>query len=408
MKKWIDKYDVFTKLLSVIAAIILWSYFMGIQNPTRTLEYKNISVQLTGVDELYNAYNLKLVTGAESTVDVRVSGSSSRLATLTASQIKVKADLSTLITSPGTYDVPYYVILPESGMTCVGRNPETISVTVDRMDSKEVPVSVQYTTEQSGSYLYEQPELSASSVKISGPESDLKRVSSAVISIDTEGLTETFTDNYSYKLVDKAGKKVGSNNISRSVASISVTVPVKQEKTVPLRVSLSPEESEETIRAAITPETVDIIGDPETIRDIDFIQLGVINTNAVKDGETFDFNISLPAGIRLKDGQPTTASVTISFKDTAEKIFRITDIQLDDVKEDPSAQVSLETEFLDVTIGGSQRLLDQIKSGDVFAVVELASQDLSDGQHTIGVTVTSPNGTVVIGTYSVTIRITRT
>ena len=87
MKNWIVKHDIFTKLLSVIAAVILWSYFMGIQNPTRTLEYKNISVQLTGVDELYNSYNLKLVSGADATVDVRVSGSSSRLATLTVSQI---------------------------------------------------------------------------------------------------------------------------------------------------------------------------------------------------------------------------------------------------------------------------------------------------------------------------------
>ena len=43
MRKWVTQHDVLTKLLSIVAAFILWSYFMGAQNPTRTLEYKDIS-----------------------------------------------------------------------------------------------------------------------------------------------------------------------------------------------------------------------------------------------------------------------------------------------------------------------------------------------------------------------------
>lgn len=67
MRKWITQHDVLTKLLSIVAAFILWSYFMGAQNPTRTLEYKDIAVQLTGVDQLYNNYNLKIIEGADAT-----------------------------------------------------------------------------------------------------------------------------------------------------------------------------------------------------------------------------------------------------------------------------------------------------------------------------------------------------
>ena len=102
MRKWITQHDVLTKLLSIVAAFILWSYFMGAQNPKRTLEYKDIAVQLTGVDQLYNNYNLKIIEGADATVDVKVSGSTNRLATLTASQIKVQSDVSESITAPGT------------------------------------------------------------------------------------------------------------------------------------------------------------------------------------------------------------------------------------------------------------------------------------------------------------------
>ena len=142
MSNWFTKHDILTKLLSVMAAIILWSYFMSVQNPTRTVEYRDIAVQLTGVDQLYNSYNLKVVEGADTTVNVKVSASTSRLATLTASQIKVQVNLSDSISAPGTYEIPYNVILPESGMTCVNRSPETITLSVDEIETKIVPVSV--------------------------------------------------------------------------------------------------------------------------------------------------------------------------------------------------------------------------------------------------------------------------
>ena len=407
MKNWFEKHDIFTRLLSVLAAIVLWGYFMGIQNPTRTLEYKDISVQLTGVDELYNSYNLKIISGADATVDVRVSGSSSRLATLTISQIKVKADVSESITAPGVYEIAYHVILPESGMTCVGRSPETISVTVDRVETKTVPVSVNLSDDAADGYVFEQPTLSVESVEISGPETELDKVTSAVVNVDTSDLKDTLTDNYTYKLVDKNGKAVDTTNISRSVASVSVTIPVKQVKSVPLKVTIAPEDAEADISTTISPMSVEIIGDPATVSGIDSIVLGAINANTAEDGDTFDFDISVPTGVKLNDGQPTTATVTVSVASDAHETFEITDISLNDIKEDENAKVTLETETLQVTLSGTRKQLASVDASDISAVAEIASADLSDGQHTIGATIRSPDNTTVIGTYSVTVRITR-
>lgn len=407
LKNWFEKHDIFTWLLSVLAAIVLWGYFMGIQNPTRTLEYKNIAVQLSGVDELYNSYNLQIISGADETVDVRVSGSSSRLATLTASQIRVRADVSESITTPGTYEIAYHVILPESGMTCVGRSPETISVTVDRVETKTVPVSVNLSDDAADGYVFEEPTLSVESVEISGPETELDKVTSAVIDIDTSDLKDTLTDNYTYSLVDEDGDAVDTTNISRSVASVSVTVPVKQVKSVPLEVTISPEDAEADISTTISPKSVEIIGDPSTVSGIDSIVLGAVNANTAEDGDTFDFDISVPTGVKLNDGQPTTATVTVSIASDARETFEITDISLNDINQDENAEVTLETDSLQVTLSGTRKQLDSVDASDISAVAEIASADLSDGQHTIGATIRSPDNTTVIGTYSVTVRITR-
>ena len=292
-------------------------------------------------------------------------------------------------------------------MTCVGRTPETITITVDRMESKMVPVTVKYSNDAPDGYVFEEASLSAESVEITGPETELDKVTSAVVSINTKNLKQTLTDNYSYKLVDKNGDAVDTNNISRNIASITVTVPVKQVKKVPLKVTFSPEDADTDVTATISPKEVEIIGDPETVKDIDSITLGAINVNTAENGDTYDFDISVPTGISLNAGQPTTATVTISINDAATKKFTITDISLDDVKKDNTAKVTLETQSLEVTLSGSQKLLNSIDADDISAVAEIASQDLSAGQHTIGATISSPDGSTVIGTYSVTVRITR-
>lgn len=407
MTNWLAKHDIFTKLLSVLAAIVLWGYFMGIQDPTRTLEYRDITVQLTGLDELYNSYNLRVINGADSTVDVRVSGAGSRLAALTVSQIKVRADLRESITVPGVYEIGYNVILPESGMTCVGRSPETISVTVDTVATKTVPVSVEFSDDAQKGYIFEEPTLSSQSVEITGPETVLDRVSTAMIHIDTSELKDTLTDNYTYRLVNKNGQAVETNNISRNITSIAVTVPVKQVKSIPLKVTLSPENTAKDISTKISPKNVEIIGDPATVKNIESITLGAINTNTAQDGDTFDFDINIPTGVELNDGQPTTATVTVEMESDITKTFEITDISLNDIKKDEQAKVSLNTKSLTVTLSGPQKLLDAIGESDISAVADIASADLSPGQHTIGATISSPDGTTVIGTYSVTVELTR-
>lgn len=405
MKKWLEKHDIFTMLLSIFAAFILWNYIMSVQNPTRTLEYRDISVQLTGVDDLYNSYNLEVISGADTTVDIRVSGSSSRLATLTASQIKVRADVSEIITAPGTYELSYLVVLPESGMTCVKRNPDTITIVVDRVETKSVPVTVKLSDNAPSGYVYENPILTTDTIRITGPKSKLEQVSAALIEIDSHDLRETSSETYFYSLVDEEGEEVDMTHISRNTASVGVTIPVRQIKKVPLEVSFSPEGSASDITAEISPKEVQIIGDSETLAEINAIQLGAINVNTAKDGDTFDFKIDVPVDVRLKAGEPKTAVVTVSINKTEKKKYTISDISLQDNNEDPNTKVTLETKTLEVELDGPLNLLNQVKAEDIHVVAELSSAELSAGRHTIGATIKTPDGVTAIGNYSVTVRI---
>ena len=404
MKQWLKKQNIWTWLLSFLLAVLMWNYIMNLQNPTRTLEYRDISVQLTGADDLFNKYSLTVIDGADTTVNVKVSASSSRLANLTASQIKVRADLSASISAPGTYDIPYEVILPESGMTCASYTPTAITVTVDRMETKSVPVEVEISGNTPEGYKIGEPELQTDTVNITGPEKELDQVANAVITLRAEELTESVSNtSYDYKLVDSNGNSVNTVNISRETTRIKLSVDVLRVKTVPLSVSLVPEDTAKELNASVklSMDEVEIQGDPQAVDAISSIELGSINVNKAENGDSFPFEINPPTGVKLTDGQERTVHAVLSLDDIAEKQITVTNISVSDSSEGSGKTVELRTKSMKITVAGRQHVLEELSADDISIVAEIDTADLSSGRHKVGVRVEAPNNVTVSGAYSV-------
>ena len=408
MKQWLKKYDLLTLVISFVLAVGLWCYVMNQENPTRSLEYRNINVQLQGADDLYNTYNLSVIEGAESTVDVRVSAQTSRLANLTASQIKVVANLSDSISTPGTYDLAYEVILPESGMTCTESNPSTVSVTVDRIETKTVPVEVEISGESPKEYKIGEPELQTDTVSITGPENELDRVAKAVVELDAKNLKQSISDVSSeYTLVDSNGSSIDMTNISREATRVKVSVPVLRVREVPLTVSLTPEDDIESKNASVklSSDTVKIQGDPDAVGAITSIEVGSININNAENGDSFTFAITPPTGITLADGQESSVRAVLSMDSTEQRKFEVTNITVNDTAESGAKTVELQTQKLAVTLVGTKKTLDQLDSGRIHVEAQVDSSELTAGKHKVGVTIETPNAVSVSGSYSVEVSI---
>jgi YbbR domain-containing protein len=382
---------------------------MSQENPTRTLEYRNVSVQLLGADDLYNNYNLSVIEGTEATVDVKVSAPSSRLANLTASQIKVTANLSDSISSSGTYDLAYEVILPEAGMTCVKSSPSTLQVTVDRIETKSVPVEVVIEGDSPDGYKIGEPTLQTDTVAITGPEKELELVTKAEVRLKAKELKESISDvSYEYTLVNKSGASVDTTRISRETTGVKVSVPVLRVREVPLTVSLTPEEAIEAKNASVTlsPSTVEVQGDPDAVNAIEEIEVGSININKAENGDLFTFEINPPTGISLTDGQDKNVRVALNMDNTEQRVFTVTNISVSDTASDKSKKiVELQTESMQITLEGTTKILDELDSNAIQVVAEIDSSELSAGKHKVGVTIDTPDNVSVSGSYSAKVNI---
>ena len=112
--KWMKEHDVFLRVLSLIIAIFLWSYVMRVDNPDKTEEYRNVTVQLEGLSQLTDN-GLVLLSGSSETISIKVSGKRDSILNMRKEYITATARVSS-ITEPGEDTLNYKTALDASGV----------------------------------------------------------------------------------------------------------------------------------------------------------------------------------------------------------------------------------------------------------------------------------------------------
>ena len=142
------------KIISVIAAIILWLYAVSELNPETTKTINDIPVEIINMDAL-NEKNLTLAEDPASSISIRIRGLVNDIRKVNTSNIKAILDLGE-IDWTGTNTVPLNVegLLPRE--VKLDKIPE-IPVTINRITSKLVPVVVELTGKSEDGYYVHEP-----------------------------------------------------------------------------------------------------------------------------------------------------------------------------------------------------------------------------------------------------------
>lgn len=121
------------KILSVLLAVILWLYVSNEQNPAMEKNI-NVSLEHTGLGQNY------IITGGiPESVRLKVHGSKTQLANLASGDFRAVVNLPEGET--GDVNVPVQVHAPP-GIRVVQVYPETVTVNIDMLMEKVIPVAV--------------------------------------------------------------------------------------------------------------------------------------------------------------------------------------------------------------------------------------------------------------------------
>ncbi len=294
------------KVISVIAAIILWFYVIDVQTTTEEITLHNIPVE---IENFLSSDGLDIISGKDHSIDVVIRGTKSDVLKISQDDIYACVDMRG-VENAGNYKLDIVVEVP-SGISVISKTASSITIGVDKTASKPVPIvlNAAYSIAED---IYEQgePILSSDMVYITGPENLVDSVVKAEARVDLEHLESKISARVALVAVDNNGNDVNSPYLKLKDSFVNVTIPVYKISTV--RVEPDFYDANYIYEYDLLPKTIRIKGDSVTVNSIE-----KIFTEPITETHTrlVIKRLNLPDGITAYDDKGSVIdSVRISIK----------------------------------------------------------------------------------------------
>lgn len=393
-------------VISIVAALAFWIY-MEIQEPVDvTTDVRNIPVEFTGEDTTLADRGLMLLSGYDTTVDLELQGSRSVLWKLNKDEVRVVVNTGT-ITSAGTqrlrYTVDFPDEIPDNSIKVKDASIWNVTVKVGELYTKEVPIEVDIRGSVPDGFFTENVIVDPVKLTLRAPREELLNVSYAKVVLNIGDATSTLIKTLDYTLYDYNDVPVYNDEIRASTKLIQATLPIRTSKEVPLRMELiGAEQHSDSIHVDISPATVTIVGEVDTISGINAITLDKIYVEDLFTGLNgpYSYTIKTPVGVSTKDGV-REAIVTVAVNGTTEGSVIVDTVNCEGVADGLRAHVN---DPLEISLWGTEEAVQLITPEQVLVRVDVSSITEA-GTYTLPAVITLQNteGISVRGEYEVTV-----
>lgn len=369
----------FTKILSVVIALLLWVYVVGEINPTTTKRFDNIPVKLLNTEN-HASKGFVALNAEDFAVSLTVEGKRADILSLKLENILVTADLFGYYGLGENY-VNVNVELP-NGITLVESNPSKLKVIIDELISENKPVKITYTGELAEDVEPGQISVMPESLEIKGARSIVEQVAYIGAEVGTDQLSDESTTIKAKALAyNGAGEIV--NGVKLAENTITVSAKLTNTKTVPLLVGILGEESPDLqITTFDIPKTVKIRGDKAVIDQIEELSAKEIDLNDYKVSADIPLEVFLPEGVELAEAtESLVAKLVIKGLSSKSFEYNTSVIRIDGLATGFAAEIVPSN--LIVSVADKDVVLNQINSTDI--VISINLQGLLAGTHQVPV-----------------------
>ena len=300
LKAKINKNKIKKISISVVMAIFLWSWVIGVENPEIEIPYRGIDVAFEGESYL-NKEGLSIISPKNPKVNISIRGNKSDLNSIDSHNLKASIDLQGLKAGENKVPVDYSLQGQTGNIRIVNVDPATILVKLDQIISENKKIDIEILGELPESYTLGETRALNSFVRVTGPSSDLAQIDRVVAYADVSNKTESFMIKSKLVFLDK--NDIELNNIKANVTSAELEVPIYKIKSVPIKLktygALKPNERLENLKAI--PENIVIRGSSANVDKIREIESESINISNLVEDPNYKVKLKLPEGISLHE-----------------------------------------------------------------------------------------------------------
>lgn len=307
MIEFINKGNRMRKILAVFIAFLIWFYVGSIENPI-AIKSLQVPIELVNLSQHYQGIPY------DSQISLVVEGRSKKLQSLTAADIKAELNLSNVHIGDNYLDV---IIKTPNGIKVIRKQPNQILVNVRRLNEKVVPVTYNYHGQlKAGIKLDGVPTLSIDQVKIFGSNELLSSIDSAAIDIDLDNLKDSIVIKRPLVFYDSAGNIISNRDLKSSVNEVEASIKVisEKKKRVPVKIALNGEmpKGYNIDDLSYEHKEVYIYGEASVLNNISEIFTKPISLAKIKETQTLEVDLDIPAGMNVSDSQTIAVTLEVS------------------------------------------------------------------------------------------------
>lgn len=404
--------DRFVMFFSIILAFFIWLNVSATSQETRYLTVTDIPVSLPEIGN-----DLRFFGTEGQTAEVRISGNSLVVASVTSSDIFITAADTSQLTSPGTYKLN---LVPKKGSIKNDYNfdstvrPSSISVYVDHYTEREINITDKIDVSAVDKDHYAATTtLARQTVTVRGAEAVINSITEADAEYSfTDSISETATVEASIVLRDINGDRIPMDYITMDTDTVVATVPILKVKTVDIVPSIinAPDSFMfDSDIISVEPSSIRLAVPGDITEDIHSITTGNIDLSKVDlVNNSFTVDLKLPSGVRNLE-QVTKADVEFNRDALSKKIITINKFTI--INESENRKTTVSTKSIAVTLIGRKEQINQITASNITAVVDMSSKVSFSGYGSMPVSI-SINAKFTscwtYGTYEVDVNVADT
>ena len=355
-----NKNNIIAKVVSVIVAIFLWYYVMGLVNPEETRTYRNITVAFKNLDYLNNSKLVNLGP-SEARVSVQVKGKKSELDNINENNIKAAIDFRGCNSGQARVPVKSEIIGQYNTLQVTNVSPSEIIFNLDSVESYKKPIEIRQKGEIKENHALSNVSIDVENVKVTGPESYLAKVEKVIAEIDLTNKDKPFTISSKLYALDIKDNQIDQVSLYPQVVNINAQIDKTKSVNIETDFVSHLPTSYKIVNIKTSPQKLVIKGqdDIDTINSIKTEKIEVNDAVEPKTGELIVKPI-LPKGVALLD-ENVKISVTYEIEEEAEKEIRVPleNLELTNLKDDIELSDANE-KFITVTLKGYKSILDKI------------------------------------------------
>lgn len=282
--KWTSNLSL--KFLSLFVAFLIWLLVANVNNPTRSLLYRDVKIDIINEDSVTEIDKVLDIV-SEDTVTIKVTAPKYVHETLTKDSFTVIADMENL---SAMNTVPLTVTCSNPSVSWANMEivPSTLKVELEQKKQSEFAVSVELVGVQEEGYSIGRTEIvQGKSVQIAGPESIINRIGQVIASINISQINSDQRLAGKLEVRDKNGDPVSldrlqimdSSGVLISDNKVMVDVSLWEERSIPIGIEVSgtPADGYRLTKMAAVPDSVKLagteqafesLGDTLTLKDI--------------------------------------------------------------------------------------------------------------------------------------------